>query len=115
MRVLPIALLAAAAAGLAVIALRAPAPTYVAPRAVPRQLEAAPVAGQSVRTFEVSGMCCEGCSGRLYAVALEQPGLAAAAIRVEQGRLEALCDPELDPLELARVLTFDKYTVTPLP
>lgn len=115
MRRLPLLILLVAGVVLAAIALRAPEPTYEAPRVVPRHLEAAPAAGERLRTFEVAGMCCDGCSGRLYSIALKQPGLSAAAIRVEEGLLEALCAADLDPVELANVLTFDKYTVTPRP
>ncbi len=115
MKPLHLALLTLAAAVLTAIALRAPEPTYEAPRAVPRHLEATPSAGQLLRTFEVAGMCCDGCSGRLYAATLKQPGLSAAAIRVEEGLLEVLCAADLDPAALAGALTFDKYTVTPLP
>lgn len=115
MKPLPLLLLGAAGAVLAAIALRAPEPTYEPPRTVPRQIAAAPAPGQVLRSFDVAGMCCDGCSGRLFTAVLGRSGVEAAAIRVEEGRLELLCDARLDADDLARTLTFDKYTVTPRP
>lgn len=97
------------------IAWNAPEPDYVAPRVVPRQLVSAPATGEVVRAFDVEGMCCDGCSGKLFAAVLQQPGVRDAAIRVEQGRLEAVCASDTDAESLARTLTFEKYTVRPIP
>lgn len=106
-----LALLLLSAVVLGYIAWTAPEPDYVAPRAVPRQLESAPATGEVVRAFDVDGMCCDGCSVKLFAAVLEQPGVREAAIRVEEGRLEAICAAETDAESLARALTFEKYTV----
>ena len=69
------ALLATIGIVLGVIAVRAEAPTYQAPdptlepERAPLELSGDVPEGCRVEHFDVEGMCCEGCAGKLYAAA----------------------------------------------
>jgi copper chaperone CopZ len=99
------------------IAWRAQAPhreaASVAP--TPRVLTEAPAEGEAVRVFEVEGMCCLGCSGKLHAALLEVPGVRAAAVDFDAGTASALTDEKVDPEVLRAALEFDKYTAKARP
>ena len=114
MKLLPI-LLVVAGGALGYVALRAPEPTYTAPRQVPRELPEDLPEGTVVRAFDVQGMCCEGCSEKLFAAALEVPGVSGAAVRFEREELRVVCDPATAPDVVARALSFGKYTVAARP
>lgn len=121
LRVLPILLIVVAAGVLGRIALRAPAPDYepvaiedaVPATHVPRAVVGEVPAGYVVRTLEVSGMCCEGCPGKLYSALQAVPGVVKAAVSLEEGTASALVPVELDVAQLQSALTFDKYSATP--
>ena len=70
------------------------------------------LAGQVVRTFEVSGMCCDGCPGKLYSALQAVPGVVKAAVSFEEGTASALVSTDVDSAQLEVALTFDKYSAT---
>ena len=120
MRPLRVLLIGAAAGVLGWIALQAPAQDYepvviedaVAATYVPRTVVGDVPAGHVVRTFEVSGMCCDGCPGKLYSALQAVPGVVKAAVSFEEGTASALVPTELDSAQLEVALTFDKYSAT---
>jgi len=120
---LPLSVLFLAGGALAWVALRAPARDYVAPSPAevrahvpaPTSLSVAPPAGFAVRTLEVEGMCCTGCTGKLYAKLRAEPGVADAAVDFERGIAMAVVPESADVEALARALSFDKYQAHPRP
>ena len=119
-KVLPYAALALAAVALAVIALRAPARDYVAPtaadveahHAAPPKLPAAIPAGCTVATIAVDGMCCTGCTGKLYDRLRATPGCVEAAVSFEDGLAQVVIREGADPEPFAAALRFEKYSAT---
>jgi copper chaperone CopZ len=120
LRVLPILLVLVAGGVLGWIASRAPDQDYepvVIEEAdlgtyVPRALIGEIPDGHVVRTLDVSGMCCGGCSGKLYAALQETPGVMKAAVSFEDGTASALVPDDLETGQLEVALTFDKYSAT---
>lgn len=100
---------------LAWIGLRAEDPTYVAPvdespETVPFELSGAVPKGSTVRAFEVEGICCEGCSGKLYAALDAVEGVHEIAVDTVRNRVEVVADSSLGVADLGATLTFGKYT-----
>ena len=102
---------------LAIVALRAPSRDYVAP--TPADLEAHRPAPQSlqgaipedcvVRRVEVKGMCCLGCTGRIYDKVRNAPGLVDAAVNFEEGAAEIVIRKDADPAAIVEAFHFDKF------
>jgi copper chaperone CopZ len=118
MKLLAILLLAAAGAALLWVGLSAPAADYVPPREperVPVALAGEVPAGCQVVTLDVTGMCCSGCSAKLYRALVEAEGVREAAVDPTTGRAQVVV-PQGTPAEgLARLLTFDEYVATARP
>ena len=115
MKVLTLLVLVAAGL-LALVALQADDPTYVAPTVdemptvVPHQVTGDVPEGFLLRSFDVEGMCCDGCSGKLYARLEKVEGVREAAVDPVLGRAEVVVAADTDPARLTGALTFDKYT-----
>lgn len=95
-------------------------PTYVPPSEPPVAYAPAPTVlvsepgpGEALREFDVEGMCCSGCTGKLKAALDEFPGVREAAVSFEAGSASVIVDAEVAPSELAARLTFDKYSAVP--
>jgi copper chaperone CopZ len=118
MKQLGLLLLLLAGGVLAWLALRADEPSYVPPRppdAVPVVLSGDVPAGFAVRTLDVAGMCCTGCSAKLYAALTEVDGVREAAVDPVVGTAQVVV-PQEAPIEpLVAALTFDVYAATPRP
>jgi copper chaperone CopZ len=109
-----VALLAVAGSAAAFVALRAKDPSYVAPQKVeqatiPFVLSSQPGAGETVRVFEVDGMCCGGCRPKVHAAALAVAGVREAAVDQEAGTATLLVSADVEVAALERALTFSKY------
>ena len=123
MKILSACVLLLAGAGLAWIAFRAPAPSYVAPteaevaahRAAPQELEGEVPAECTLLTISVDGMCCTGCTGKLYDRLRSTPGFVDGAVSFEDARALVVVRKESDPAAFARALEFDKYTAKLVP
>ncbi|MFN0009690.1 MAG: heavy metal-associated domain-containing protein [Planctomycetota bacterium] len=120
MRVLPFVAFALAATGLAFVALRASKPDYVAPtladveahKPAPQKLEGPTPEGCKVVTIEVDGMCCTGCTGKLYERLRATPGFVQGAVSFEEGVARVVVSEDADPASFAAALEFDKYVAT---
>lgn len=117
MKLLTPAILLVSAGALAWVAVRSPEPTYEpvpeerpAPEHVPTTLSGVVPAGYCVRTFEVEGMCCKGCPGKLWNAVTEVPGVVEAAIDFDTGTAEAVVPTDLDVARLEGAMTFDEYS-----
>jgi len=117
MKVPWIALLVLAGVGLAVVAWRAPARDYVAPTQAdveahvpaPQSLHGDLPADCVVRRIDVKGMCCLGCTGRIYERIRSAPGIVDAAVSFEKGVAEVVIRKDADPTPVVAALRFDKY------
>jgi Cu+-exporting ATPase len=120
MKLVWIALVAAAGLGTAYLALRAEGPSYSPPvveetPVVPTRLPRAAAAGERALVLKVDGMCCGGCTGKLYRALSQVPGVEAACVDFDTGTASAIVDARADSGELVRALTFDKYTASIAP
>ena len=120
MKHLPLILLAGAGAALAVLAFRAPEPSYsppdvdAAPKVVPVRIVGEVPAGFRVAELAVTGMCCGGCTAKLYQRMTELDGVEAAAVDFDSSLASALVPEGFDVALLARALTFDEYIAEPV-
>ena len=123
MKALPLVALALVGTGLGVIALRAPKPDYVAPtaadveahHAAPQKLEGEIPAGCAVLRIEVGGMCCTGCTGKLYDRLRATPGFVEGAVSYQDGIAQVVVARGADPKAFVDALQFDKYVATLTP
>lgn len=109
-----LACLLLAAGALATIALLArertyAVPAHAAPESIPLVLAGEVPAGFTLRTFDVEGICCQGCSAKLHGALLALEGVSAAAIDPQAKRVTALARADVPDERLTAALTFDKY------
>ena len=120
MKAVPILCLGAAALVLGWIAWKEPRPTERPVWAgseephVPLAIVGELPEGEVVRELEITGMCCQGCTRKLYAALLAQPGVSRAAVDFEHTRAAAVVPSDFDVGLLEKALTFDKYVATRL-
>lgn len=81
-----------------------PAPTVLVHGAGPGQVE---------RDFDVAGMCCKNCTGKLFASVTALPGVREAAVDFDTGLAQVVVDAEVDPERVRAALSFGKYSATP--
>ena len=104
----------AAAGATAWIVTQSPAQTYQPPSIeaaapAPSRLTREP-AGDEVRVvFDVANMCCDGCTGKLYARLTEVDSVREACVDFQSGTAGALVVAGADLDALERALSFDKY------
>jgi copper chaperone CopZ len=105
---------------LAIVAVRTPKPDYVAPtladveahKPAPQELEGPTPEGCQVLTIEVKGMCCTGCTGKLYDRLRATPGFVQGAVSFEEGVARVVVTKDAEPSSFAQSLQFDKYAAT---
>ena len=122
-KLLPLVGLGLAGTALAFVAFRAPSHDYVAPtaeevaahRAAPQALSAEVPSGCRVATIEVHGMCCLGCTGKLYDKLSATPGFVAGAVSFDEGVARAVIAADADPELFVSALRFGKYEARLLP
>jgi hypothetical protein len=123
MKALPLVVLALIGTGLAAVAFRAPKQDYVAPtaadveahHAAPQKLEGEIPAECAVLKIEVAGMCCTGCTGKLYDRLRATPGFVEGAVSFEDGIAQVVVKKGADPKAFVDALQFDKYVATLTP
>lgn len=82
-----------------------PAPSVLVHGAGPGEIE---------RAFEVEGMCCRNCTGKLYASVTAVPGVREAAVDFERGLARVVTDAGVAAGAVQAALSFGKYTASPL-
>jgi Cu+-exporting ATPase len=120
MKLLLFGVLVAAGLGAAYLAVRADGPSYQPPvveetPVVPTRLPRAAGPGERALVLHVEGMCCGGCTGKLYRALSEVQGVKLACVDFDTSSASAIVDASTDGAALARALTFDKYTASPMP
>ncbi len=122
-KLIPIAVIAAAGIALGYVALRAPKQEYVAPTLAeveahapaPKTIAGALPAGCVVRAFAVEGMCCQGCTGKIYKRLVQTEGVVQAAVDFDSGTARVIVPETVDVAQLESVLHFDKYSAKRMP
>ena len=84
-------------------------PAEVPPASIPLTLEGEVPAGFTLRTFDVEGICCQGCSSKLHGALMALDGLSAAAVDPYRKTVSALARADIPNERLEAALTFDKY------
>lgn len=112
---LAVLVLLAAGSALGTVAVLARERTYVVPerekpQSIPLALSGAVPAGFAVRTFDVEGICCQGCSSKLHGALLAVEGVRAAAVDPLAAVVTALVPLDMPDARLEAALTFDKYS-----
>lgn len=113
----PVALVPLAVTGfvLAYVAHRAGARDYVPPslaserEVIPVQVSPEVPPGMIVHTFDVTGMCCEGCVAKLYRTLASVEGVREAAVDFQEGTAQVVVPTAADVTPLLSALAFDKY------
>jgi len=122
LKTIPWLILIVAGVILTVVAMRTSAPDYLPPALEePEAAAAAPdvltdpvPAGYAVRTFEVEGMCCLGCTGKLHAALVALPDVSQAAVGFARKTASAVVPEDFDLASLEAALIAvdaDKYRV----
>ena len=104
---------------LAGIAWRAESPTYRAPvvdpdppAVVPHTLTGNVPAGRVVRTFDIEGICCNGCPGKLFVKLDQLEGVEEAAVDPVLKQAMVVVSTDYDVARVEAALTFGKYSAT---
>lgn len=99
-----------------------PAPTYKPPTQAPTAFAPAPTVLLSVPgpdevllRFEVDGMCCKGCTGKLHKALVDAPGVREAAVDFETAVASVIVRADMGVEALEKTLSFDKYSAKALP
>jgi copper chaperone CopZ len=93
-------------------------PTFAAPEEVqtyapaPTVLLRSPAEGQVQTAFDVEGMCCTSCTGKLHARLVALPGVQEAAVDFETSSALVIAGAEVGVEDLQAALTFGKYSAT---
>lgn len=118
MKIPPIVWVLAAGSVLAWIAIQSPTRDYKpldleeAPIEVPARLSGVVPAGSLVRAFDVEGMCCNGCAGKLATRLADVEGVGETAVDVKAGRVSVVAHEEVAIDDLLGLLNVDKYSAS---
>ena len=120
MKLLWIGLLTAAALGAAYFAVHAKGPSFEPPVVedtpyVPTRLPREAGPGERIAVLHVEGMCCAGCTSKLYSALSAVEGVTAACVDFDTRTASAIVGENASGEELAHALTFDKYTASVTP
>ncbi len=122
-KLIPILLITVAGTLLGYVAWHAPEREYAAPTlpevqahiAAPTTLAGDVPSGCVVRSFAVEGMCCQGCTGKIYKRLKETAGVVQAAVSFDEGTAQIVVQETTDIALLESTLNFDKYTAKRMP
>ena len=81
---------------------------------IPSVLEGSPEEGALVRTYKVSGMCCESCTEKLYGRISALEGVDACAVDLHEEELSVIVKREVTAERLLSALTFEKNSAVEL-
>ncbi|MCP3914844.1 MAG: heavy-metal-associated domain-containing protein [bacterium] len=122
MKLIPSLVLGLSAVVLGTIAVRTADPTYVPPKPeveaatyVPSVPSGKVPADHVAVTLGVDGMCCNGCTKKLYERLREVEGVLEAAVDFESAAVRAVVPNEVNVDRLSETLTFDEYTAVARP
>jgi len=81
---------------------------------IPSSLESAPGEGETLRSYSVSGMCCESCTRKLHDMVLGLDGVEACAVDLLEERVHLLAKQSVPTERILSTLNFDKYSAVEL-
>ena len=81
---------------------------------IPMSLDAAPGEGEVMRSYSVTGMCCESCTRKLHGMVLGVDGVEACAVDLMEERVHLNARRGVPSQRLLSTLNFDKYTAVEL-
>ena len=81
---------------------------------IPASLETAPGDGEVMRTYSVTGMCCESCTRKLHGMVLGVDGVKACAVDLWEERVHLIAKQSVPSERILSTLNFDKYTAVEL-
>ena len=76
---------------------------------IPSSLGTAPGVGEVMRSYSVSGMCCESCTRKLHDKALGLEGVKACAVGLVEERVVLIAKGGVASEQILTALNFDKY------
>ena len=82
---------------------------------IPSTIESAPEAGEVLRSYRITGMCCESCTRKLHARMSDLKGVKRCAVDLREERLSVMVSQEVAAERLLSTLSFDKYSAVELP
>ena len=82
---------------------------------IPSSIEAVPEAGDVLRSYRITGMCCESCTRKLHARISSLEGVDKCAVDLMEERLSVIVSREVAAERLLSTLSFDKYSAVELP
>ncbi len=82
---------------------------------IPSTIESAPEAGEVLRSYRITGMCCESCTRKLHARMSDLKGVKSCAVDLVEERLSVMVSREVAAERLLSTLSFDKYSAVELP
>lgn len=103
------------------VAVRSPQPDFeplsaeTSPTEIPTRLSGTPAAGHVVRVFDVDGMCCNGCAGKLATRLDELGAVDETAVDVKAGVVSVIVEEGVPVGDLLALLNVDKYSATARP
>jgi copper chaperone CopZ len=82
---------------------------------IPSTIDVNPGAGEVLRAYRITGMCCESCTRKLHARISELEGVDECAVDLFEERLSVIVSQAVAPERLLSTLSFDKYSAVELP
>jgi len=82
---------------------------------IPSSIEAAPKDGEVLRSYRITGMCCESCTRKLHGRMSAMDGVNSCAVDLIEERLSLIVSKEVPAERLLSKLSFDKYSAVELP
>ena len=82
---------------------------------IPSSIEAAPKESEVLRSYRITGMCCESCTRKLYSRMSALDGVKSCAVDLIEERLSLIVSKEVPAERLLSKLSFDKYSAVELP
>jgi copper chaperone CopZ len=82
---------------------------------IPSSIEIDPEAGKVLRSYRITGMCCESCTRKLHARMSTVEGVDKCAVDLVEERLSVIVSQGVAAERLLSTLSFDKYSAVELP
>ena len=81
---------------------------------IPSSLDTSPGEGEVMRSYSVSGMCCESCTRKLHDKVLGLEGVEACAVDLVEERVVLFAKLSVPTERILSTLNFEKYSAVEL-
>jgi copper chaperone CopZ len=82
---------------------------------IPSAFDVAPQDGEVLRSYRITGMCCESCIRKLHARMSGVEGVNKCAVDLVEERLSVIVRQDVAAQRLLSMLSFEKYSAVELP